>query len=158
MTAVAVEGQSEVPEMARRIVSRIMYYTKQPNGTTDSLPTSATIQDDSMNNYRLLVESSHRLFAILEPSWQQYLALPQKIYTQANLEPVDLEELESCLIRYEEVAANPAYASLTSRQEFQLVLQSLRQTLMLPRTPPLPPIDLPPPPSASEPSELKFPG
>ena len=92
------------------------------------------------------------------PSWQQYLALPERIYLQSNLEPHDLAELETTLIRYEEVAANPDYADLTSQQEFQSVLQSLRQAVMQPRTPPSPPMNLPPPPSPAPPGELVFPG
>jgi len=156
--SLAVPGQPhKLPATAGHLVSRIAQYTKDPYVTMNSGSAPVVSQDDSDECQRILAESSERLFAILDPPWQQYLALPQGVYEPRPLEANDLIMLEACLLRYEEVAENPAYSTLTTKREFQSVLLLLRQAVLLRRSTPPPPITLPPPPGETQSSGPSFP-
>ena len=149
-------GPGDLPAIARHLVSRIAHYTSAPSVLMDTNSFPAAGQNDSGNDQRQLKESSARLFAILDASWRQYLSLPQSAYEPTSLKANDLEDLEVSLLRYEEVASNRAYATLTTQREFQSVLLALRQAVSLRGSPPPAPISIPPPPSDAQPSGLRF--
>ena len=152
-----VGGQGGVPALAQHLVSRIAQYTSKPSMTVDPDLVAAVGQNVANERQRQLVESSQRLSTLLDPAWQQYLALPQSIFQPPTLDAQHVNELQGSLVRYEQVAANPAYSTLTTRPEFQSVLVSLRQILTVRGASPPAPISLPPPPSKIQPSGPQFP-
>ena len=68
-----------------------------------------------------------QLFDLLDPQWQQYLALPNEIFAEAPA--ANTVALKQVVERYDSVRANPKYAALASRQEFQTVHQLLKHYL-----------------------------
>ncbi len=88
-----------------------------------------------------LVATAAQLQAILDPSWRNYLALPAEAVTPGPIR--DLTGTEQSLLRFDTVAADPRYAAISSRTEFQATHQLLRQFLTTARSR----VALPPPPS-----------
>jgi hypothetical protein len=70
-----------------------------------------------------------QLFELLDPQWQQYLALPNELFLQENSH--NIEELQKVLQRYETIANSPQYSNLAARQEFQTVYQLLKHYVAL---------------------------
>ncbi len=136
-----------VPAAALSLVETIARLTSQPatipTGPAATLappPTGAleptTIVSRTVSDQHLdllqnqLVQSSTRLNPLLDEQWRQYLALPGDVY-QPGQRP-SLQTLEAALARYNAVAANRQYQSLTDRPEFHAthqVLQSLCEDL-----------------------------
>jgi hypothetical protein len=148
-----------VPPEAGRLISQLVAYS----GTTVVAETKLTLPTDSptdfsssvIGNQRQLIEAAERLSAVLDPAWRKHLALPQEIYQAAPIEAELFAGLDASLQRYEAVAANPQYAALSSRPEFQLVLVSLRQAVS--STLPSDAVTLPPPPIDAQPSGPQIP-
>jgi lipid-binding SYLF domain-containing protein len=148
-----------VPPEAGRLISQLVAYS----GTTVVAETKLTLPTDSptdfsssvIGNQRQLIEAAERLSAVLDPAWRRHLALPQEIYQATPIEPELFAGLDASLQRHEAVAANPQYAALSSRPEFQLALVSLRQAVS--STLPSDVVTLPPPPSDAQPSGPQFP-
>ncbi|MGI9295926.1 MAG: lipid-binding SYLF domain-containing protein [Pseudomonadales bacterium] len=138
---------NDLPEAARRLIGQFAQYASAPP-TVSMQPSPAT--DTPFDAQQQLAEASQRLFEILDQDWREHLALPQRVYDANPLEANDLEILNACLIRYEEVAANPTYSTLTSQQEFQSVLHLLRQSVSQLSASPSPRIPLPPPPPSTQ--------
>jgi len=151
-------GPGTIPAAAQALMSQIARYAGTPSAEMASGPTAPVPQDDPENIRRALAESSEKLMANMDPSWREYLALPQSVYEPALWKVGDLEMLDACLSRYEEVAASPAYTTLTAQQGFQTVLRSLRQLVLLHRSPPPPKTTLPPPPARAQLGGPNFPG
>jgi len=95
---------------------------------------------------RSLAAEQTRLAQLLSPEWQNFLALPDAaINPGARPNPADLAATYS---RYQQIAADPRYASLVQRPEFQSTMELLGEyataiqaqnaTLQLPAPPPLP--------------------
>ena len=87
--------------------------------------------------------ASRQLFAKVDNSWQQYLALPREVYTPGQVPSA--QETQQALKKYEDVARNPQYAPLQSTPEFQQTLTALRK-LGDTRTASTTSLTLPPPP------------
>jgi len=149
-------GQSgNVPPEAGRLIGQLAAYAgvNQVAETPLNLPAvPAAVPFTGIQ--RQLIEASEQLFAILDPTWHEYLALPQEVYQAEPIESKLFARLDACLQRYESVAANPQYSALTTRPEFQLVLVSLRQSAA---PPPADRITLPPPPVGAQSSGPEFP-
>ena len=64
-----------------------------------------------------LVAAAERLQRVLDPAWQQYLALPAEVVTDQSLPPG--ATLEPFLRRYQTVAIEPRYRTLSDHPEFQ---------------------------------------
>ena len=90
-----------------------------------------------------LAQHSTQMFALLNPQWRQYLALPRAAFDPAVApNPVDLLAVEQ---RYAQVAASPDYQQLAQRPEFQATYELLHEyaaaaatlhpTLQLPQPP-----------------------
>lgn len=93
-----------------------------------------------------LVQLAPRLFDLLDESWKNYLGLPAWMFLGgAPTDPVAIREL---VARYDSVARDPRFTSLSSRPEFQSVYGLLKhyEQSMAPRPSPL---QLPPPPPTS---------
>jgi lipid-binding SYLF domain-containing protein len=90
-----------------------------------------------------------QLFDLLDPQWQQYLALPNELFAEESV--ANTEALKKVLDRYELVRANPQYTQLASRKEFQTLHQLLKHYIAIEEKSP-PSLILPPPPGGpSEP-------
>jgi hypothetical protein len=87
---------------------------------------------------RQLIESNVRLSAVLDAQWQQYLALPASITDATTLTPVHA--------RFQAVAADSKYRSLTERHEFQETLTLLNRYVAVSSTRAPNVLQLPPPP------------
>jgi lipid-binding SYLF domain-containing protein len=91
-----------------------------------------------------LAASSRQLAAVLDPSWQRYLALPAEVYAGDRLPPA--EALRASLDRFATVATDPRYQTLAQRPEFRVTWSLLRQYSVIVPTPVPQPLLLPPPP------------
>jgi lipid-binding SYLF domain-containing protein len=90
--------------------------------TTAPTPASAP---DSLNALReSLAKKSIDLQAIVNESWQRYLALPREAF-DGTLTP-SLQSYQRTLQQYDRVAQAAQYQGLTSRPEFRATLESLR--------------------------------
>ncbi len=64
-----------------------------------------------------LADSSQRLSARVDPSWQKYLALPAQVYNPGQ--PAAPQEIAAAVERFKVVANDARYRPLTTRPEFQ---------------------------------------
>jgi hypothetical protein len=87
-----------------------------------------------------LIAAAARLQALLDANWRTYLALPAVI--TAGGQVTDFAGIEHTLRRFDTVAADPRYAAISGRAEFQTMHQLLRQFLTSAKST----IALPPPP------------
>jgi lipid-binding SYLF domain-containing protein len=90
-----------------------------------------------------LSQFARELYELLDPAWQQYLALPSQVF-QNNGHP-SVEDINACLVRYNAVRGDGRYASLAAHPEFQStygLLQHYASELSQQR----PSLTLPPPP------------
>ena len=145
-----------IPDPARRVVELTASYVKKdeqnedpnavvapvapapetldtPNSADSQLPSSsdplpAPPADKPMTDREaarvLLVPAHENLMKILEPEWQKWLALPPEALTPGSTEVTP--NLQSLYDRLEKVAADPKYAELTARPEFDRVRTLLK--------------------------------
>ncbi len=92
-----------------------------------------------------LVAAAHRLQPVLEPAWQQYLALPAEVITGQALPSGGT--FEPVLHRYQMVAGDARYRSLSEHPEFQETHTLLRRFCALAQPRPAGTLSLPPPPA-----------
>jgi hypothetical protein len=130
-----------VPPSALALVEVVARLTSQPSaGTPGAAPTLAppptgviapagTLSPvaadqhlDSVQNR--LAQAAGRLNPLLDEHWRQYLALPADVY-QPGRRP-SAAALETALARYNAVAMNRQYQSLSDRPEFQQAHQLLQ--------------------------------
>lgn len=71
-----------------------------------------------------LVAAATKLYALVDDSWKQYLALPSDVY-QVNGKP-QFEFLKPSLERFDSVAADPKYKALATRPEFKAAHEALK--------------------------------
>jgi len=93
-----------------------------------------------------LVRAATSLSPLLDDAWRRHLALPAEIFQQGRRPSP--ESLQATLQRFNAVATNPQYRTLTSRPEFQTTYGLLRgyaESLSATATPKL---ALPPPPNS----------
>lgn len=84
-----------------------------------------------------------QLFDLLDPQWQQYLALPDELFAEESV--ANTEALKKVLDRYNLIQSNPQYTQLASRKEFQTLHQLLKHYIAIEEKSP-PSLILPPPP------------
>jgi lipid-binding SYLF domain-containing protein len=87
-----------------------------------------------------LVPASAQLQAILDSHWQTYLVLPSDVMAPGPM--TNVASAEQLLARFDSVAADPQYAAISGRVEFQTAHQLLRQFLAAAKST----VALPPPP------------
>lgn len=145
-------GQApQVPASAIQLVDLLRAYTQQVATLQTQLITdpslaqpAATSANGAADQARVQVATSaHRLYQLLDRTWQSYLALPAGVF-QAGPHP-EAAHLRDCVARYEALLSDTKYQALTTRTEFQAVLDNLRkyetslaqssQTLTLPSPP-----------------------
>jgi SH3 domain-containing YSC84-like protein 1 len=91
-----------------------------------------------------LVAAAQRLQPLLDPAWQHYLALPAEVFTGQSLPPGGT--FEPCLHRYQVVAGEARYRTLSEHPEFQETHALLRRFAALAQPRPAGALSLPPPP------------
>lgn len=94
---------------------------------------------------RRLADSSQRLAAILDASWQTFLALPAEVYSGDR--PPSAEALRLSQEHFDTVVADPRYQSLAQRKEFRTTWSLLRQYSDAAQPATTQPLSLPPPPN-----------
>jgi lipid-binding SYLF domain-containing protein len=88
--------------------------------------------------------NSMQLNALLDPTWQQYLALPREVYEGNH--PPSLESLQRVQQQFAQVAQSPQYKPLADRPEFQSTYELLQAFTSELAQMTQPKIALPPPP------------
>jgi lipid-binding SYLF domain-containing protein len=91
-----------------------------------------------------LITSAQRLQPLLDPTWQQYLALPSEALTGQPLPPGG--SFEPALRRYQTVASDLRYRTLAENHDFQETYSLLRRYADLAQPRPSGTLHLPPPP------------
>ena len=142
-----------VPVEAQQLTAKIVAMTTAPTAATAPAPeptaTARTftppISPQETEAIRdQLADFAPRLYRLLDPSWQAYLALPASIFQEAGHPSPD--EIATAASRFQTVASDPRYASLAALPEFQttrgLVLHYAQLLQHTPRT-----LTLPPPPA-----------
>ena len=114
-----------------------------PSATTGWMPAGGQNSTDAEASRQQLDSASRQLFTTLDPTWQQYLALPREVYSPNQ--PQNPQNIQRALERYEGVANDPQYAALQNRPEFQQALTSLKKLSDV-RTASNTSLQLPPPP------------
>ncbi|TWT41409.1 lipid-binding SYLF domain-containing protein [Botrimarina hoheduenensis] len=154
LNAAGLAGAPQVPSEAQALVNLVVAYVEPSNTVTAPEPTTATDSstatlgsrhtlDEAASIRDQLAEFSPRLFRLLDPGWQQYLSLPVEIFQESG--HPSPETMSLVTQRYNAVAANPGYAGLANRPEFQTVLGLVRHyTQLIGNT--YQPLVLPPPP------------
>lgn len=155
---------STIPQSAIDLV-RLLSQTTNPDATNTSVAASTNntrpimpspislpghLQVDEAAAIRQQIQTiAPQLFDLLDPQWQQYLALPNELFAEESV--ANTEALKKVLDRYEMVRANPQYTQLSSRKEFQTLHQLLKHYIAIEEKSP-PALILPPPPGGpSEP-------
>jgi len=108
-------------------------------------PPSFSAPDERETVRQQLVVAAHRLQQVLDPSWQQYLALPAEVFTGQSLPAGSM--FEACLHRYQTVATDARYRALSEHHEFQDAHMLLRRFASLSQPRPAGTLSLPPPPA-----------
>ncbi|MGE0756186.1 MAG: lipid-binding SYLF domain-containing protein [Pirellulaceae bacterium] len=138
-----------VPAEAVQLVNLVW----QATGPADALPAASPglqpvlaqqyAKDEASSVRDELARVAPHLFRLLDPMWQNHLALPGEIFSgQSHPSP---QSLEPCLQRFEQVRTDARYQALAERPEFQSVYGLLKhyvQTL----TATAPVLSLPAPP------------
>lgn len=116
-----------------------------PKETPLPPPPSFPPVDERESVRQQLTAAAHRLQPLLEPAWQQYLALPAELFTAQA--PPSGSSLEPVLRRYEAVAGDARYRTLSEHPEFQQMHTLLRRFAALAQQQPGATLPLPPPPA-----------
>ena len=107
-------------------------------------PPAFPVPDEREAVRQQLVAAAQRLQPLLDPAWQQYLALPAEAVTGQPLPPGGT--FEPCLHRYQVVASDARYRVLSEHPEFQETHALLRRFAALAQPRPAGTLSLPPPP------------
>jgi SH3 domain-containing YSC84-like protein 1 len=114
-----------LPPSAGRLQEQLAKYTPAPVPANPTLLAATPAPVDPQALRGQLSASSRQLAAVLDASWQTYLALPAEVYAADRLPSA--EALRLSLDRFANVAASPRYQALAQRPEFRTTWSLLRQ-------------------------------
>jgi lipid-binding SYLF domain-containing protein len=145
--------QASIPGSASALAQVLTSYAPPPErGATVLLapkeippPPPLPPPDEREAMRQQLLAAAERLQALLDPAWQQYLALPAEVATGQSLPAGDT--LEPCLRRYQIVANDARYRVLNEHHEFQETHALLRRFAAVAQPRPAGTLSLPPPPA-----------
>ena len=151
--ALAPGQAAPLPASALRLMQEVNRYAPQavvaapgmivPAGAAPAVLPAPQQVADLLAVRQKLITASQRLNGLVDEQWRNYLTLPPEIYA-GNREPT-AEAMAQAAARFQAVAANPQYATLSSRPEFVETSQLLQQIITLMPQPAA--INLPPPPA-----------
>lgn len=134
-----------VPPAAQQLTESVARYAETIANGTASNPASAQQVGASESEVvrGQLVQLAPRLFDLLDESWKNYLGLPAWMFIGGA--PADPAAVREVVARYDSVARDPRFTTLSSRPEFQSVYGLLKhyEQSIAPRSTSL---QLPPPP------------
>jgi lipid-binding SYLF domain-containing protein len=136
-------GQVTVPPSAAALVERLTRYA----GAVTPAMASGPIVDDSAAVEQVrqhLLVAWQRLAGLLDVRWREYLQLPNDLIEGSRLPDSSIVTLT--VNRYDAVAADPRYATLSQRPEYVAVHGLLRQYASLQSRQAATTLSLPPPP------------
>jgi len=137
-------GQSNaLPASAGRLMEQIAKYSNVTVPTPAAPPPAAPA--DSQAIRRQLAGAWQQLAAVLDAPWRTFLALPTEIYSEDRVPSA--ATIRASLDRFNSVANDSRYQSLTQRPEFQTTLSLLRQYSASLGAGDKQPLSLPPPPN-----------
>jgi hypothetical protein len=114
-----------------------------PGGPVPAMPALAGATNlDALRH--ALDTNSRQLFSIIDPPWQNYLAMPKEVYERGPQPNPNV--LSAILQRYDLVAKSGNYQQLAERPEFQSTYEVLREYVAALSTPAQSVLQLPPPP------------
>ncbi len=148
------------PVLASQLVALIAQYAGNPTSTMQKVPPQEAIQPQpgyiqtKFQTNSPLEASWQRIVVLLTPEWQQYLAVPTA--SDFNNAETYRESLLATMQRYETVAANPQYAQLAARPEFQAVYGLVRHAASAQLSVSQEQLILPPPPTQQSQSGEQF--
>jgi SH3 domain-containing YSC84-like protein 1 len=111
-----------------------------------SPPPVVAVPDDRETVRQQLVAAALRLQALLDPTWQKYLALPSEVFTGQSLPAGG--SFDGSLQRYRTIANDPRYWTLNEHPEFQETLALLRRYAAFTQPRPAGTLSLPLPPGS----------
>ncbi|MEM1070845.1 MAG: lipid-binding SYLF domain-containing protein [Planctomycetota bacterium] len=136
-----------VPPEALQLTQKIASYTNPTVASVEPTSQLRYAQQQSVNEPDALRDQLLRLapelFKILDPQWQQYLALP---FVTVDGSPPPMNLVQETIRRYDMVAGDPKYRELAAHPEFRSVhglLKHYEHSL----APGAPKLQLPPPPA-----------
>lgn len=115
--------QGVAPDVATQFLRLVNQFSGTPTETPIPI-----VHDDRNRLCQQLIASHQRLAAIIDPAWQQFLALPTDLFCTS---PAAMEQLRVVHTRYNTVAADPQFRALVERQEFQETLTLLNRHFLL---------------------------
>lgn len=133
-----------IPQSAVKLMGTVAKYADSKGHAVivEEVEQAPPPRPDSLRQHLLV--AFERLNALLNDQWRKYLVLPREVYTGAP-EP-SVQSLQESLQRYDAVVADPRYAALSSRPEFQATHRLLRAYLETRKKQPSVGLQLPPPP------------
>jgi lipid-binding SYLF domain-containing protein len=143
--------QATIPSSGIALAQVLTSYAPPRHGPTEVVspqvippPPSFPPPDEREAVRQQLVTAAQRLQPLLEPAWQQYLALPAEVFTGQALPAGGT--FEPALHRYQLVASEARYRMLSEHPEFQETHVLLRRFAALAQPRPAGTLALPPPP------------
>jgi len=141
-----------VPPAAEKLVQIIAALASRNPPPAEFLGAPATVPAAALepvvtqggSSQAALARTSTSLSSVLDDNWRRYLALPAEVFDPTRRPSP--QALELTLQRFNSVAQNPQYQSLTSRPEFQSTHQLLQKLSAELHTPNSAKLALPPPP------------
>jgi lipid-binding SYLF domain-containing protein len=123
------QGVQTSPESAFRLRQDLTNFSQGNRSEVVQAPTLAVPSEvtSSRASSTKLASDARQLYAIIDPQWQKFLALPAEVF-EGN-QPPQRDALERSLQQFSRVADNPKYKSLNQRPEFQATYHSLRDAV-----------------------------
>jgi hypothetical protein len=129
----AQPSAAQLPASALALLQEITAMTQAPaaapsqvNLAPGAVPTLESLRQQ-------LLFAAAQLQANLDPNWRSYLAVPAAAVGQLPMN--ELVGMEQSLLHFDTVAADPRYAAISGRAEFQNTHQLLRQYVTIARRP-----------------------
>jgi lipid-binding SYLF domain-containing protein len=142
-------GQPQpIPPSAQRLMEQILRYTARVEAAPVAVevrPSEVLVPVSPPSLDLALADSARRLAMVLDDRWKAFLIDPVLVETANG--PPSANALQRLLDRYNAVAANPQYAVLSQRPEFQetyRLLQQLASAQAAPVAAPTLPLPAPP--------------
>lgn len=138
-------GPGTAPPVATRFLQTLRGFSN--SGTADAAPAVPAVPHVHHERVCRQLQAAHnRLLEILDPAWQEHLALPGDF---AAATPAAQENVRRTLARFNQVAGDPQFRALTERQEFLETLTLLNRHAWLQEAASGSVLPLPPPPAAA---------